>query len=361
MRPATTSRLLCLAGPALLVACSPGALDSGEGGVELDGDGVRSEGEAGDSCAGIICPHGQVCAGGACRSVDACEGVECANPGEVCDPRTGACVAGAADDDGDGYRIADGDCDDGNHEVHPDAVELCDGIDQDCDLEVDEDLTPEPCSTACGSGELLCRDGSWACSVPETCECTPAGSVETEPCGRCGTRLRTCTATLEWSEWGRCTDEGACDPGDRESRTCGLCGLESRLCAGDCEWGSWSGCSGEGECSPGSTQLEGCNDCGRRERTCSSLCYWGSWSSCLAASSCGAGYQCEWDGVCRCGPAPHWIEVGGACLPSCGHALVEAGFTYDGTGGCCPTGCRGRETPPTHDCAHCCESPPGCL
>ncbi len=42
------------------------------------------------------------------------------------------------DDDGDGYSENEGDCDDGNADVHPDATEECNGIDDNCDGQVDE-------------------------------------------------------------------------------------------------------------------------------------------------------------------------------------------------------------------------------
>ncbi|MDP2307524.1 MAG: MopE-related protein [Pseudomonadota bacterium] len=54
------------------------------------------------------------------------------------------CAAGAAalyDADADGYTSCATDCDDGNAGVHPGAVEVCDGLDGDCDGVIDEQTT----------------------------------------------------------------------------------------------------------------------------------------------------------------------------------------------------------------------------
>ena len=45
---------------------------------------------------------------------------------------------GFVDDDGDGYREVDGDCRDNNPDVNPGVVEVCDGIDNDCNEGADE-------------------------------------------------------------------------------------------------------------------------------------------------------------------------------------------------------------------------------
>jgi len=47
---------------------------------------------------------------------------------------------GDEDADADGYTVADGDCDDFNDTVHPGATEVANGIDDDCDGEIDEEL-----------------------------------------------------------------------------------------------------------------------------------------------------------------------------------------------------------------------------
>ena len=74
------------------------------------------------------------------------------------------------DDDGDGFT-GDEDCDDTNPAIHPDSTEICDGLDNNCNGQVDEGLTCE-CTIQdvgvlfpCMEEPLLCGQGF------KTCEC----------------------------------------------------------------------------------------------------------------------------------------------------------------------------------------------
>jgi hypothetical protein len=54
--------------------------------------------------------------------------------------------SGNVDADGDGWTLAEGDCNDRNPNIHPKAKEACDDdFDNDCDEEINED---------CDSGEI---------------------------------------------------------------------------------------------------------------------------------------------------------------------------------------------------------------
>ena len=105
---------------------------------DLDGDGFGDPAVSDVSCEG---DPGYVLDGSDCDDGDAA-----VNPDaeEVCNGIDDDCDASTdevGDMDGDGWTLCDGDCDDFDEDVNPDAEEICDGgIDNDCDENTDENV-----------------------------------------------------------------------------------------------------------------------------------------------------------------------------------------------------------------------------
>ncbi len=141
--------------------------------ADADGDGWGSERSDRVACDQ---PSGHVALGGDCDdteaavhpgSVERCNGVDDDCDGVRDEDDAVDAATWYADGDGDGYGLpstvtaacaapagfadpaAGEDCDDGQASVHPGAIESCDGVDEDCDGQVDEDP---------GEGPLWYRD-----------------------------------------------------------------------------------------------------------------------------------------------------------------------------------------------------------
>ena len=167
---------------------------------DVDGDGVTADEDCDDDDASIY-PG----------ATEFCDGID-----NNCDDEIDNLAEGAtdgttyysdADGDGygfsddsvlacnvpDGYTDTDGDCDDENAAIHPSAVEICDGIDNNCNEEIDEGVTQNFYADGDGDGVL---DGEDNCvGIPnedqadadndgqgDACDETPNGDDRKKSC-----------------------------------------------------------------------------------------------------------------------------------------------------------------------------------
>lgn len=182
--------------------------------VDADGDGVGNAAQPVESCG---LPEGYV-----------------ESSGDLCDDVSGLLepLTWYADADGDGYGSAtvtaqaclvpsgflddSSDCDDGTSFVHPGAVERCNGVDDDCDTEVDEPSAKDASLWwEDGDGDGYANpegDNTTACSPPEgyggpTTDCDDSDpAVHPEAEEQCGDGIDNncdgtgCPYTGSWSE-----------------------------------------------------------------------------------------------------------------------------------------------------------------
>lgn len=116
-----------------------------------------------------------------------------AQPGQSgCDAADPTCQ----DADGDGV-VAAQDCDDHNAKIHPGAIEACDGIDNNCNGQIDENAMVLVMHGigACQNGQVVvqsCKQGFSNCDGDATNGCEVDTENDKEHCGSCNNE---CTPT----------------------------------------------------------------------------------------------------------------------------------------------------------------------
>lgn len=188
-------RILALVGACTLVAC---ATNGPPPSTRTDGgppDAVMDTmGDLGMGCVSSMCPAAQSCVAGAC-----------------------AVVPEDADRDGLSALL---DCDDMDATVGRMAQRACPGD--------------------CGDGLERCVDGVWdTCDAPSDCDCTGSASRNIE-CDMCGLQGQGCVGGM-WESVGVCTRQGPCSPGAVElGAPCGRCGTRQRTCTDTCSWSDFT-------------------------------------------------------------------------------------------------------------------------
>ena len=240
-------------------------------------DGIKNGSETDVDCGGVDCPP---CAQGqGCATMNDC------GPGLIC--QGGICVPNCPDLDQDGWTTCDGDCDDTNPAVHPGAAEQCNGMDDDCDGQVDEWGVCPSCTDGIKNGNetgVDCGGSCPPCGQGQLCmidqDCGPGLICQGGIC------VPNCP-DLDQDGWTTC--DGDCDdtnpavhPGAAEQ-----CNGMDDDCDGQVdEWGVCPSCT-DGIKNGNETGV----DCGGSCPPC------GQGQLCMIDQDCGPGLICQ-SGIC---------------------------------------------------------------
>lgn len=409
-----------------------------EGEAECKPNSTEECGQGGMRTCGGDCHWGQ-CASQSCEGPSAQACGNCGTQTRTCDNGIWSDWS-ACQDEGECARDDAEACDDGGTRV-------CGG---DCRWTVCvssgdcQGVTSQSCGS-CGTQTRDCVEGEWSdwsecvddgvCTPNDVAACGNEGSevcggscqwgecggqrctgADSEACGDCGTRSRTCNNGT-WSEWSDCSDEGECEPDSTRacgtggtqvcggsctfgeclgqacsgptSEPCGRCGTHARTCANGA-WSEWSACSDQGTCEPNTTQSCGssgtqtctiecewgtcgnqmcvgessraCGNCGSQTRTCDNATgTWSAWSVCSGQGQCAPSstQACGTGGTQLCSGACQWGNcTGQSCTgqssQSCGNCGTQTRTCNNGVWSSWSTcGAQGQCAPGTmQDCGN---------
>ncbi len=224
--------------------------------------GARQRCTATGCIAALVCSVDADCP----RDSDPCTTLEhCDTPSRTC---TWSIIDG--DVDGEVPLICGGtDCDDSRADVASIGIEICNGIDDDCDGTVDTAL-----DVAC-AGESVCVDGSCGCATAADTLCAEACVdlvTDGANCGACGRSCGRAGACID----SRCTCPtttycgGSCTDTATDSMHCGTCGHACPSTA-SCVGGVCACPAGQTACGAQCVVLAtNADNCGGCDRACAS-------------------------------------------------------------------------------------------
>jgi cysteine-rich repeat protein len=192
------------------------------------------------------------------------------------------------DSDGDGYAPPT-DCNDANAAVHPGAAEACNGVDDDCDMQIDEGCPPTPTRTA---------------TVTATATATPT-ATPVPP-----TATHTATATATASHTATATNTATATPvpptgTSTATATPGLCGNGNVDPGEQCDDGN----TANGDCCSSTCHFEAANSPCNDFNTCTTGERCNAFGVCTGFTACNTNVTCDFcgskckltAGICKCG------------------------------------------------------------
>ena len=264
------------AGQAYLVLGVPTCFDG-------DGDGYGSPGV-------YTCPQGDA---------EDCDDLDpLVHPGavEICDGKDNNCNGVTPQDeldaDGDGVMGCEGDCDDAHADSYPGAAEICDGHDNDCD-----GLLPADEADADGDGSPVCADCDDADptsypSAPELCD-----GVD----NNCNGVIAAWELDQDGDGWFECA--GDCDDADPALNLDDVDGDGVDTCGGDCDDadgqvfpGAAEACNGADDDCDGALPADEADGDGDGWMSCAGDCDDADWAVNPAAAEACNGHDDDCDG-----------------------------------------------------------------
>ncbi len=280
--------------------------------------------------------------------------------------------------------------------------EVCDGVDNDCDGDVDLDAMDGQPWYGDGDGDGYGNPliAVVACEAPDFYVANGDDCNDTDPSHfpgadeECDGDDNNCDGQVDEGypdsdDDGEldCLDvdddnDGVLDSQDCEPLNPAVPSCDGKVCGDDGCGDSCGSCQGNYTCQGGACVCQpncsgkqcGPDGCGGSCGGCPANHNCNGNGNCICQPNC-SGKQCGSDGCggscggcswgyycsgsqCKCGPSPHWKWSGGQCKGSCGKLLSYYGLPDDGAG-CCSGGCKAQQAGgqwAAWDCKHCCAS-----